>query len=113
MVRKIKKYQRIIENFLNLEAQDRQPAYSTEYQVIEDTKNHHYQLIETGWEDTRYIYRTLFHLDIKVDGKVWLLINNTDVLVAEDLVKKGIPANDIVLGFQPLHVRPYTGFAVA
>ena len=112
MVRKIKKYQTIIEAFLNTEAQDRQ-SKDTEYQMVEDTKNHHYQLVETGWYEKRYIYRVLFHLDIKADGKVWLLVNNTDVLVAEDLVKQGIPASDIVLGFQPLSVRPYTGFAVA
>jgi hypothetical protein len=112
MDNKIEKYQKIIEEFLTLEANDRQYP-DIELQVVTDTKHNHYQLAEVGWDDKYYVYRILFHLDIKPDGKVWLAANNTDVLVAEELVKRGIPASDIVLGFQPPYVRPHTGFAVA
>jgi hypothetical protein len=111
MVRKLKKYQHCIENFLEEEAADRNTPNVT-WEVVTDTKHHHYQLVETGWYNKKHIYRVLFHLQIKDNAKVWLLVNNTDILVAEELVKKGIIPSDIVLGFQPENVRQYTGFAV-
>ena len=112
MVRKIKKYQQIIENYLQEEASDRNTP-GIEWEVVCDTKQHHYQLVENGWYNNRYIYRVLFHLHIKEKGTVWLLVNNTEIQVAEELVKRSIPASDIVLGFHSEKVRAYTGFAVA
>jgi len=38
--------------------------------------------------------------------------NGTDGGIAYQLVELGVPKEDIVLGFQPAHVRPYTEFAV-
>lgn len=112
MVRKIKKHQRLLEAFLTEEANDH--CYEgMENQVIIDEKNNHFQLVETGWYENRFIHRVVFHFDIKPDGKIWLLVNNTDILVAEELVKRGIASSDIVLGFHPVHVRQYTGFATA
>ncbi len=112
MDKKVKKYQVILEAFLNEEAAGK-TIPGIEFQVIVDTRNHHFQLVETGWYEKRFFHSVLFHFHIKPDGKVWLLANNTDILVAEELVKRGIPAPDIVLGFHPANVRQYTGFAAA
>jgi XisI protein len=112
MVRKIKKYQQLLEKFLQTELPENQ-SDEIGYQVITDMKNNHFQLIEMGWYETKFIYRVAIHLSIKPSGKVWLWVNNTDTLVAEELVKLGILASDIVLGFHSVGVRQYTGFAVA
>jgi hypothetical protein len=32
--------------------------------------------------------------------------------VALDLVEAGVPREDIVLGFRPADIRPYTGYGV-
>jgi hypothetical protein len=112
MDKKIKKYQKILEDFLNEESTGK-TIPEIEFQVVADTRNNHFQLVETGWYEKRFIHSIIFHFQIKPDGKVWLLVNNTDTLVAEELVKRGIPATDIVLGFHPANVRQFTGFAVA
>ena len=112
MDKKIKKYQQILEAFLQEEA-DSKTIPGIEFQVITDTRNNHFQLVETGWFEKQFIHSVIFHFQIKPDGKIWLLANNTDVLVAEELVKKGVPASDIVIGFHPESVRQFTGFAVA
>lgn len=39
--------------------------------------------------------------------------NNTEVRFAEELVKQGVPREDIVLGFQPPSIRPFTDYAAA
>ena len=44
---------------------------------------------------------------------MWIQQNWTDIEIADEFVEKGIPATDIVLGFQPPYARPYSGFAVA
>lgn len=112
MVAKIARYQKLLENLLIEEADSRQIP-GIEFQVITDEKHHQYQLVETGWHEKQYIHQVLFHFQIKPDGKVWLLVNQTDRLVAEELVGRGIPASDLVIGFHPASVRPFTGFAVA
>jgi len=86
---------------------------SIEYESITDDKHHHYQVIRTGWRKDVFEYNVVFHFQIKPTGKVWLLVNNTDSLVTDDLIERGIPASDIVIGFLPEFMRPYSGFAVA
>ena len=84
-----------------------------EAQVIADAAHHHYQLVHLGWSGSQFVHSVLFHLDIKSDGKIWLQANYTDSLIADELVAKGVPKSDIVLGIQPPYARPYTGFAAA
>jgi hypothetical protein len=112
MVRKIKKYQRLLEQFLGEELPENQ-SNEIGYQIITDFKNNHFQLVEMGWYENKFVYRVVMHLSIKPNAKIWLWVNNTDTLVAEELVKLGVLASDIVLGFHSAAVRPYTGFAVA
>lgn len=83
------------------------------YEVVTDSVHNHYQVIRTGWRRDVFEYNIVFHFQIKPTGKVWLLVNNTDVLVTDDLIERGIPASDIVIGFLPEFMRPYSGFAVA
>lgn len=81
-------------------------------QVLADQSGHHYQLLSLGWKGDTFTFRVIFHFDI-IDGKVWLQRNQSDILIADELVEAGIPKEDIVLGFQPAYVRPHTGFATA
>jgi hypothetical protein len=82
-------------------------------QVIEDDQHGHYLLFSNGWRGERRTYGCYLHLDLTPEGKVWLQHDGTDLEVAMLLVEKGIPKQDIVLGFQPPIVRADTGFAVA
>ena len=87
-------------------------AYPLEYQLIADEKRHHYQLVCLGWYKNRYTHFTVFHFDI-INEKVWIQENRTDIIVAVELVAKGIPKTDIVLGLQAPNVRQYTEYATA
>ena len=53
------------------------------------------------------------HFDVKVDGKVWIQLNDTEMLVADEIVDRGIAKEDVVLGYKPDYMRPFTGFAAA
>ncbi len=81
-------------------------------QIVVDTNNHHYQLLSVGWHGQKYIYTMAFHFDI-VDEKIWIQQNNTEAMIADELVERGVPATDIVLGFVVPDARQFSGFAVA
>lgn len=72
----------------------------------------HYQLGQVGWEGKRRVDDVFIHIDVR-DGKVWLEHDGTDLVIAEDLVRAGIPKDHIVLGFHHPSRRPDTEYAIA
>ena len=108
---KIKKYESAI---IDLLKSYRHPSKVSETNIVTDTHHHHYQVVRVGWPDENtYLMRVLIYLQIKPDGKVWLLENRTENDIAQALVERGVEKSDIVLGFHPEYVRQYTGYAVA
>ncbi len=83
-----------------------------ENELCFDIERDRYQLMRVGWQELKRVYYTVMHFDIK-DGKVWIQQNMTDVDVGQELIDRGIPKQDIILGLQPPYKRPYTGYAVA
>jgi hypothetical protein len=80
------------------------------YPVI-DPVGDHYLAVQTGWDQRRRVQGAFLHLDI-IDGKVWVQFNGTDQRIAEELVRSGIPREDIVLGEKSPELRPHTGYGV-
>ena len=80
-------------------------------EVIFDTEHDRYLLLSLGWSNGKRVHHTVIHIDI-IDEQVWIQANNTDQLIAEELVELGIPAQSIVLGLQPPEVRPYTAYGL-
>lgn len=107
----IEKYREQVQQLLADYQKPKSLQEGVETQLIADTKNDHYQLVNVGWDNEQRVYGVVIHIDIK-DDKIWLQQNLTDQLVAEDLVALGIPNDHIVLGFQPVYARKYTEFAV-
>jgi hypothetical protein len=89
-----------------------QAELNVECQIIADTENDHYQLLDIGWEDLKRVYNCFVHIDIK-DGKIWIQRNMTETDLGKALVEMGIPKEDIVLGLHPAYERPLTGYGVA
>lgn len=104
---KIKKYQEILMTLLQ-EYVDFLSGTNTSVtpQMVADKERNHFQLVKVGWDSQKqqFVFGILFHFDI-IDGKIWLQINNTEFYVVDELVEKGVPKTDIVLGFQPPFMR--------
>jgi XisI protein len=86
------------------------PYANVRYEVITDLEHQHFQVVATGWDETKRIHTTLVHLVIR-NNLIWLEEDRTDAEIAEQLMREGIPKERIVLGFQAPYKRPYTGFA--
>lgn len=80
-------------------------------ETIFDEPHDRYQLVAIGWQGNRRVHGCVIHIDLKGE-KVWIQHDSTDADIANTLVEMGIPAEHIVLGFQPEHYRQRTGFAV-
>ena len=85
------------------------PELTTE--TIFDTQRDHYQIVHVGWSNKHRIYGCVLHLDIK-DGKIWIQHDGTEGGIALELVNRGVPKQDIVLGFHSPFKRQFTEFAV-
>lgn len=79
---------------------------------IFDDEHQSYLLLDVNWHGHKYIHHTPIHVDI-INNKIWIQYDDTEEGIATDLLAVGVPAQDIVLGFRPAEVRPYTEFAVA
>lgn len=113
MDNQIREYASILTQVLEDYATRMNGNQSTNHEVIADDKHGHYSLIYTGWRKDVFDFNVIFHFQIKPTGKVWLLVNNTDILITDELMERGIPKSDLVIGFIPESLRPFSGFAVA
>ncbi|MBF2015967.1 MAG: XisI protein [Rivularia sp. T60_A2020_040] len=108
---KLDKYRQIIQDILREHGAIKSSNEDVEPQIVFDTERNHYQLIHVGWSNQRRIYGCVIHLDIK-DHKIWIQHDGTEDGVANELVQRGVPKQDIVLAFHSPFKRQFTEFAV-
>lgn len=104
-------YRKLVKQLLTEYAEIPVCDSGTQNATIFDIENDRYMLMNIGWFNEQRIHYCVIHIDI-IDSQVWIQANNTDRLIAEELVAAGIPAKSIVLGLQPPDVRPYTAYGV-
>ncbi len=85
---------------------------SLETVCIFDETRDHYLLMRVGWEEDRHVQYTTLHVRIK-NGRIWIEEDWTEEGIANALLREGVSASDIVLGFQHPSMRPLTDFAAA
>lgn len=90
------------------------PSPEASFQIVSvcDREQNRYLLREEGWEGRKRVHGVLADLEIK-DGKVWIQADNTDRPLAEELLRLGIPREQIVLGFRSPERRAASEFAAA
>ncbi|MEL7039011.1 MAG: XisI protein [Cyanobacteria bacterium J06592_8] len=109
---KLEYYRSCIQTLLEKYSEFQHRNEDVENQLFFDSIRDHYQLMRVGWKGLQRVYYTVLHFDIK-DEKIWLQHNATDIDMGQELIKMGIPQEDIVLGLHPPYKRPYTGYGVA
>jgi hypothetical protein len=111
---RIELYRESIKTFLKNYADSisQHPEPGTEIEIVFDTENDRYLLLDVGWDKEKRVHHCIFHFDIK-DGKIWLQENNTDIEVDEELSDLGISKKEIVIGFHYPSMREYSDYAVS
>jgi hypothetical protein len=109
---KLSLYRQLIQQSLMEKSKLRSPSDPIKSQIIFDNEGDHYQLVNLGWKDgSTRIYGCAIHVDV-IDGKIWVQHDGTEDAIADSLIAKGVPPQDIVLAYHAPHVRQYTEFAV-
>jgi hypothetical protein len=113
---KLDSYRKIIENTLSEIVQITERSSSASPHIkdkaIFDRHADSYLIVREGWEGPRHIDCIVAHVEI-LNDKVWIQEDGIEYGIASYLEKAGIPKSDIVLGFQPPDVRPFTEYAAA
>lgn len=108
---KLARYREIIRRLLQEYAAWKPSSPQVASEVICDPAHDHFELKYLGWDGHRRVHSCVFHLDI-IDGKIWVQHDGTNRPVADELVRAGVPKEDIVLAEQPPEVRAHTGYGV-
>ncbi len=109
---RLEQYRTIIEQVLTQRVNDLKDFPDLRDETAFDRRAESYLLLRQGWDKSRRVHAIIVHLEI-LNGKIWVQEDWTEHGVAADLEEAGVPKSDIVLGFQPPQVRPYTEYAAA
>lgn len=111
---KIIRYQQLTKQYLTEFANlmNSQPVPNLETVLSFDDEHQQYLLLKVGWTEQHRTRHILLHIALK-NGKIWIEEDWTEEGIASFFLEQGVPHDDIVLGFQPPEMRPYTEFAVA
>ncbi|MCI5158602.1 MAG: XisI protein [Candidatus Electrothrix sp. AUS1_2] len=67
---------------------------------IFDETNDRYVLMQTGWDQGHRVRGNLIYISLQ-DGKVHIEYDGMEQGVTDDLVRNGIPENQIILSYMP------------
>lgn len=81
-------------------------------QCVFDDERGQYLIMFMGWHGDERDHTVYIHLRIR-DGKIWVEEDGTDVGVATQLERAGVPREDIVLAFHHPETRKLGDYAVA
>lgn len=104
-------YRQLIQELLSEYSNIRANNEAVDAEAIFDVQRDRYQLVHVGWSNKHRVYGCVLHLDIK-NGKIWIQHDGTEGGIANELVDRGVPKHDIVLGFHSPFKRQFTEFAV-
>ena len=90
------------------------PSAISRFRIVSaiDEKHDQYVLQHVDDKEGCFQSRLLAHLEIR-NGKIWILTDNTEEGIGNELVALGVPKDKIVLAFYPPAVREMGEFAVA
>ncbi|MEG3436019.1 XisI protein [Pannus brasiliensis CCIBt3594] len=105
-------YYRRIAREIFIEHSEIKPAHGEiQMKPLFDETRDRYQLLRAGWIEEERVYGALIPIDLE-DDKIWIQYDGTEVGVANELLEKGVPREDIVLAYHSPLTRQYDGLAV-
>lgn len=111
---KVTNYQKLIKQYLTdfANLMNSQPVPNLDTVLSFDDEHHQYLLLKVGWTEKQRTRHIILHIALK-NNKIWIEEDWTEDGIAAFLLENGVPHEDIVLGFQPPEIRPFTEFAIA
>lgn len=73
-------------------------------QLLFDRERDRYMVLHNEWQNNSRIYGCAMHLDV-IDAQVWIQHNSTEIYIDRELIRLGVDARDVILGFRSPGVR--------
>jgi len=108
---KVDHYRQLVQELLQAYSEIKASNESVEAEAIFDPMRDRYQVVHVGWSNHRRVYGCILHLDI-INEKIWIQHDGTEGGIAQALLDRGVPKNDIVIAFHSPFKRQFTEFAV-
>lgn len=107
-------YPTLIKRGLTKYIESAKRGFKVDHEIIRlfDDETQQYMVLKLGWLDNGRFQHIPLHVAVR-DGKIWIEADWTEEGIATYFLEHGVPNDQIVLGFQPPMMRPYTEFAVA
>ena len=88
------------------------PSTNTDTQdrLIFDIQTDSYQWLSLGWNEMQRIFNVVLHIEIR-NNLVWIERNASSIEIGDVQAERGIPKEQIVLGFHAPYKRGLHGFA--
>jgi hypothetical protein len=111
---KLTEYPKILKRILTeyMELCNRNPHRDFETFLVLDEENGQFIWMNVGWQNGDRVCGMTAYIRIR-NGKFWIEEDWTENGIATDLVREGVPKEDIVLAFHEPEMRQYTDFAAA
>ncbi|MDJ0580086.1 XisI protein [Crocosphaera sp.] len=111
---KIVKYREFIKSILTEYDQlvNQSPDHQSETCLVFDENHDHYLWLTVDWQEDKRLKSTHVHIRIK-NNKIYIEEDWTEEGIANELLRQGVPKEDIVLAFYDPESRKYTDFAIA
>lgn len=111
---KLIEYPKLIKCILTkyVELSNRHPNPNIETFLIVDEDKAQYIWMNLGWQNGERVTGMTVYVRIRA-SKFWIEEDWTENGIATDLIREGVPKEDIVLAFHEPKMRHYTEFAVA
>lgn len=111
---KMTRYRELIKRLLaqHLEICNRRPRPGVERLLVTDDEHGHYLWMNLGWTPEERVNGITVHVRVR-DGKFRIEEDWTEEGIATELMREGVPQEDIVLAFHEPEMRQYTEFAAA
>lgn len=88
------------------------PQHGIDEFLIFDNQSSQYMWFNIGWQDGERIKAISVYMLIK-NGKIYIEEDWTEEGMANELLREGVPMEDVVLAFHAPETRKLTEFAVA
>jgi hypothetical protein len=111
---KLIEYPKLLKRILAeyVELCNRRPNREVETFLVVDPERQDYIWMNVGWQNGERVSGMTTYVRIR-DGKFWVEEDWTEDGIATDLVREGVPKEDIVLAFHDPETRKETEFAAA
>lgn len=104
---KLTQYAKILEDVIQEWGTATEGDDTSRLLTIIDRESGNFLLVSAGWHGTKRLHNIIYHARI-YNGKLWVEWDGTDPSINEELIRRGIPEEEMIFAFNHPSLRDLT-----